>query len=252
LTAFFGVLVGLFLSKLKTPPEQPVNSIAPRGQSTNENEEAKELASFHSHLPGTPQTKDESCKCCHHKTPFWKWVVDWGMLVSTTGAFVAASVYASISYRQWQEQIKSGRPWIYAEKLDMTAVYGPSLILNNAGSSAGIVHEPRFAYFRLYKPQMQFWYKNDPIPEDICEKSRSDERFKFPVFPKIPFAKDIRVGYIPRVNETLTGTPRTIVGCIAYYGTKGEGPYYTKFVYYVERNSDDTVKSTTLMDSAVE
>jgi len=114
--AFSGVLFGLFLSKLKTPQQQSANSISPKEKSDDENDDRDKLSPFAAQIPPNKANSENACKCCHHKTPWWKITLEIGMLLATTGAFIAAAIYASVSHKMWVEMQTqtelSERPWI--------------------------------------------------------------------------------------------------------------------------------------------
>jgi hypothetical protein len=120
---FSGVLFGLFLSKFKTPPHQSINSIAPNADSEDENNKPRNLPPLQSQIPPSPTNAENTCKCCHHKTPWWKIALEIGVFAATVAAVVAPSVYARITYKMWQgmqsqtktarQQLElSERPWI--------------------------------------------------------------------------------------------------------------------------------------------
>jgi len=102
LFAFFGFLVGRSFSKLRTPDNNAAYSIAPKSQPDEQNNRFDRLMTpVAPKISPTPPDTENACKCCHHKTPLWKIVLDVGMLLATPGAFIAAAIYASISYRMW-------------------------------------------------------------------------------------------------------------------------------------------------------
>jgi len=98
--AFSGVLFGVFLSKLKAPPQQSPNRISPKQEAPKENNSGSVLAELTTQITPSPPTTVQTCKCCHHKIPRWKIVLDWLMFAVTTGAFAAAGVYAWIAKSQ--------------------------------------------------------------------------------------------------------------------------------------------------------
>jgi hypothetical protein len=111
-----GFLLSLFTSKFKTPPQKSVDRISPKDQTNTESEETQPLPYLPSQIPPAPSNSENSCHCCHHKTPRWKIVLDVLTLLVTAGAFVAAAIYAGISYEMWKEMqtqtINSERAWV--------------------------------------------------------------------------------------------------------------------------------------------
>jgi hypothetical protein len=75
------------------------------------------------------------CAYCHHKTPWWKILLEVGMLFVTTGAFVAAAYYAHIAH----EQFRGDRPCLGAslnvEHMNIGEQGTAQLIFNNSGRS---------------------------------------------------------------------------------------------------------------------
>jgi hypothetical protein len=121
--AFSGVLLGLFLSKASAPIQESKNSRRPTTQTDDTSQNAEAGFPLTAIVPPTPETSEFSCKPWHHKTPWWKIILDVGMLLATAGAFGAAGYYAHISKKMWvemQEQsriqrnasINAERPWI--------------------------------------------------------------------------------------------------------------------------------------------
>jgi len=97
------VLFGSFLSKLKTPPQQSMNSISPNTEASDENDSGRDLQPLSAQLPPSAPAKDNSYRCCHHKTPLLKIVLDVGTFLMAVRAVIAASIYAGISYKMWGE-----------------------------------------------------------------------------------------------------------------------------------------------------
>lgn len=97
---FSGVLFGLFLSKLKTPAQQSIESISPKTKTSDKKDSAYDLSSFSTQIPPSPPTTENPCKCCHHKTPWWKIVLEIGTFVAAVGALVATARYAYIAAEQ--------------------------------------------------------------------------------------------------------------------------------------------------------
>ena len=83
-----------------TPTEKSVNNRASQATPHKENESGRDLPSLSTQIPPSPPATEKPCKCCHHKTPGWKVVLDIGMLVATSGAFAAAAYYAHIAAGQ--------------------------------------------------------------------------------------------------------------------------------------------------------
>jgi hypothetical protein len=88
------------LSKLRTPPQQPTKSISPNAKADDKNDCGRDLST---QIPLDPNSSENRCKCCHHKIPWWKTALDVGMFLATSGAFIAAAVYAGITHKMWKE-----------------------------------------------------------------------------------------------------------------------------------------------------
>jgi hypothetical protein len=104
LFAFFGFFIGRSFSKLRSPENDAAYSRAPNSQPNEQNKRrADNLTPLAPKIPPTPPDTENACKCCHHKTPRWKVVLEVGMLLATAGAVIAAAIYASITHRMWTE-----------------------------------------------------------------------------------------------------------------------------------------------------
>jgi hypothetical protein len=77
-----------------------MNSIDPKASSDKENKSSSDLPSLSPEIPPSPPTAENPYKCRHHKTPWWKIVLDFGTFFAVLGAFVAAAIYACIAARQ--------------------------------------------------------------------------------------------------------------------------------------------------------
>ena len=120
---FSGVLFGLFLSKISTPIQEPINSISPKSQTDSTNQNIETDSPFTANVPPAQNSSENCYECCHHKTPWGKILLDIGMLLATAGAFGAAGYYAHISRKMWNEMqeqtriqrnasVNAERPWI--------------------------------------------------------------------------------------------------------------------------------------------
>jgi hypothetical protein len=108
-SVFSGVLFGLFLSKLIIPPQQPINSISPHAEDRNQNDSKELLTPLANQGPPVPQDDHRAHKCCQCKILWWKALLDVGMFVVTAGAFLAAVVYARITYHMQQDNLHAFR-----------------------------------------------------------------------------------------------------------------------------------------------
>lgn len=107
--ALLGILGLWTWSKLKTPPQQSINSISPTANTGDKNEGRNSLSALQPQIPPAPTDPENTCKCCQHKTPWWKKMIEIGTLLVAIGAFAAAVVYACITYRMWQAMLETNR-----------------------------------------------------------------------------------------------------------------------------------------------
>ena len=95
LLSAFAFLLGWSFSKLSTPEEKSDNSRAAKAEPDKKNSGTRNFPLPMKVSPIPPES-DNSCKCCHHKTPWWKITLE-------IATFLAAVVYAGITYRMWRE-----------------------------------------------------------------------------------------------------------------------------------------------------
>ncbi|MGC2464069.1 MAG: hypothetical protein WA517_02665 [Candidatus Acidiferrum sp.] len=252
---FSGVLFGLFLSKLKTPIQESVNSISPNVEADDTNQKTQPESPFATNSPPSQSSPDNPCKCCHHKTPRWKIAVDVGMLLATVGAFGAAAYYAHISKKMWYEMKTTNfqnktqweaehRPWMGLDGINFTAIkfssLRPSLIslhlegtmvLKNFGTY------PSFGANAEMTPiipiPMDKWTK-DPLgkPPQImfmCPEQTALPQGGEVVFPSRgfvhPFFQDISWGWR---GQNVEISHVWILVCISYYDGRQKEPHHTR------------------------
>ncbi len=254
--AFSGALFGLFLSRLETPQRQPVDSLSPKVEPQNKNDSEQIRSSLLSESPPSPQTAEQTCKCCHHKTPKWKIFVDWTMLLATTGAFIAAAIYAGLSRHMWHEMqnqtcvqreatINAERAWIGLEEPPQVEVSslkqktytaqihmniknfgkGPALNVFTDSRMAlhGHVEETLAISCDLISPFVGL-HPNRPVSsnEDITKHQ----------WGQLIFPNQQLVTAISTAGESanVLGQEVFIVGCIVYKD-QFEHPHWTKFSF---------------------
>lgn len=121
--AFSGVLVGLFLSRLSTPRQEPVNSSDLTDLPEKINDSGNTLSTFQRKTPLPPSISENYYDRRQNKTPRWKILLEILTVAFTGGAVAAATYYAVISHRMWiemqkqtgiqrQTSINAERPWI--------------------------------------------------------------------------------------------------------------------------------------------
>jgi hypothetical protein len=104
LVPILAFLSGWFFSQLSgTPNNERANGIPPKNDSDDESNNGNEFSNLVVKVPPGPTDHENRCKCCHHKAPRWKTVADVFMTLFTGGAFVAATIYACITYRMQQD-----------------------------------------------------------------------------------------------------------------------------------------------------
>lgn len=69
-----------------------------------------------SQIPRPANVSDAACKCCHHKTPRWKVLLDWLTFFAAISAVGAAIWYACITHDMWKDAnrnfIADQRAWV--------------------------------------------------------------------------------------------------------------------------------------------
>jgi len=100
------------VSKFRTPKQQAITSIPPKTNPHDETDRPDQFRALSLQVPPSPGNTDETCKCCHHKTPWWKIALD-------VGTFLGVVVYSIITYHMWREmqsqtsvQQEAQRPWL--------------------------------------------------------------------------------------------------------------------------------------------
>jgi hypothetical protein len=110
-------------SKFSMPLQQPIDSVNPKTHGRDENNSANNFMPLAPKIPPSNANSVNSCECCHHKSPWWKILLDVLTFLAAATAAGAAIHYAKISNGMWyQMQIQTGiakdqleqseRPWI--------------------------------------------------------------------------------------------------------------------------------------------
>jgi hypothetical protein len=174
LSAFSGFVFGLFLSKLKTHHNNP-DGMSPNGEAKQREDTGKPFTHLPNQIPTPSQAPERPCQCCHHKAPWSKTLVDFGMLFATTGAFIAAGIYAYIAHCQLetmksqttmlQQQVEGTMAAIITKQLrvnwpDKRAYL--SMILDNRGRVIGTNIHSSFNIIEVSLSGDAF--KNDKFP----------------------------------------------------------------------------------------
>jgi hypothetical protein len=111
-----------FVTALK-PTQGPINSVYRGSGSDRRNEGAADSSALAPQIPPAEGDAEGTCRCCHHKTPWWKVMLDTLTFLAAAGAAVAAIYYAVVTRGMWkqmqtqtktaQQQLESSdRAWI--------------------------------------------------------------------------------------------------------------------------------------------
>lgn len=106
-----GILAVVSLFRLKTisPVQNTKNSVYPQGHPEHKNQDADQLQLLTSQVPPANERSDNSRKCCHHKTPWWKITLE-------VATLLAVGLYTCFTYKLMtatQGMLEgSDRPWI--------------------------------------------------------------------------------------------------------------------------------------------
>lgn len=88
----FGALTSALLMLYpKRPSSKSPTKISPENDADESDNKPGDLALLSSELAPSPQCADKTCKCCHHKTPWWKVLLDVATCLATI--FTAIFLY---------------------------------------------------------------------------------------------------------------------------------------------------------------
>jgi hypothetical protein len=105
-----GLLLSLFLLCSRDPQQDSVEGISPNENLHDKKDDSgKSLVPLPSQIPPSPADTENSCKCCHHRTAWWKILLE-------VATFVSVVTYAIVTYRMWREMqtqtVNSERAWV--------------------------------------------------------------------------------------------------------------------------------------------
>jgi hypothetical protein len=147
-----GLLIAYLLgiiTGIKNPPQQSVRSVGPDREVSNETTGADTFAPLSSRVPPSKKSDEETCRCCYHKTPRWKLLLDVGTFLALL-AYAGTTLFIFCQMRQqtgiFQKTVNDTdanfmldqRPWVGVIKIDVT-VPAPSLpyLIQIAVSNSG-------------------------------------------------------------------------------------------------------------------
>lgn len=184
-----------------------------------------------------------------HNTKQLFWTKIASVLLVATAIFTGAQGwYARKSAKIAQRQFETTtRPWI---KVPKTLPDVGTISLDNFGTSPAIVMQPHIYQATLQKAKIRFWGESLKYP-DICAQQGTKEMSTYAVFPHDP--TNVRLEIFPTETKIAWPEPqRDLIGCIVYYGTRGDGPYWVKVVYVITYEPDGkTTKSIDFSDSEI-
>lgn len=250
-------ILGL-LTAIKNPPSQKTkNSVSPTAKSEKENHSRDILLDLHPQIPPAPTNAEYTCKCCHHKAPRWKVILDWLTFLAALGAVAAAIWYACITRHMWEEmqaQTESqSRPWVGligipeivgAEGIHQQG-YAPGPVIRNVdsmqifirlqnfGPSPAIQVFPRFKSVWVISPKPR--HQDEP---DLCNPPTQGYFIDsvdgiFPGREGI-LEKEINVGFDPVPADDVR-EPNYLFGCITYRRSGSSKTYWTWVIYALNR-----------------
>lgn len=161
----------------------------------------------------------------------------WIAALAAVAAFIAASVYACITYKQWQTAkltlVAQTRPWIEIEDTPKITVGKLTesdanlrfdVTVKNHGHSPAILARPRFIWVPESTEHPVLFDRYNPCKdtvEDLDEKNI--RRFAIIAYPdrepKLPTSTSLAVGY--DLMSLWGSTISHVVGCVAYRGAGG-------------------------------
>jgi hypothetical protein len=253
-------ILGL-LTAIQKPSKDSKSSITPNTKTKYENDGREVLPALQAQIPPTPQTTEQSCKCCHHKTPRWKILLDWLTFIAALAAAAAATWYACITNGQWQTAKDSleaqTRPWIEIvqppelqvveeNRLDngsweKAKVTGITVQFRNDGHSTAILGTPQFSltdiHFRLNRQALEGDGACKQGLKDVADNLRGITTAVFPGAETPPQKYDVG-------PSAIIGD---MVGCVVY--RNGATIYRTQYVWRLERVINAKMTKGGLADS---
>lgn len=207
-----------------------------------------------SQVPQPVKVSDTTCKCCHHKTPWWKVLLDWLTFFAAISAAGAATWYACITRNMWGEMKTSNylaktqweaehRPWIGLTDITLSSVRfdskSPSSISTHLEGTMRLENFGNYPGFGANTELEQVF----PLPQDQWAKSplgkppkvmfTCPDQEKFiqggeVVFPSrsflSPFQNDMNWGWKGRNVEV----PHVwLLMCISYSDGRHQEPHHT-------------------------
>ena len=94
-----------FRAGLIAPIQHSKNSISPQAQPKKENKSTTQLSPPPPQVPPANGSQSNSCKCCHHKTPWWKTLLE----VATFLAVAGYAIVTGYMLSQMKTQTKTGQ-----------------------------------------------------------------------------------------------------------------------------------------------
>jgi hypothetical protein len=244
-----------------------MKSIPPETQPTKPSDEGSSFLPPATQAPPPPPGPENSWKCCHHKTPWWKIALDVGMLLSAVGAVVAATFYAGMSHSMWREMqtqtciqreasINADRAWVglagtpgaqvsSLKQKEFTAQillglknYGRGPALNVMASSGlathGHVQDTIAASCNLIFPFVGLRPSNPVSFSGDVSKTQWGEI----LFPGESFSTGTNT---QGDSADIVGQEVFVVGCIVYKD-QFRRPHWTKFSYTTGAYASDLVR----------
>jgi hypothetical protein len=213
------------LAQPKTPTEKTINSTDQKITPERKSDNSQNLPP---QIPLPLSNAVDSCKCCHHKTPWWKILLD-------VATLVVLFVYACTTFNMWREMQKDRRAWVGIQGFQCTGcapvesnafvINGFSGVIQNTGKTPAL----KLILKRTIKPKK--WDEPPPNPT-------IDSEYEFPIPADIPADQAARIRKnmdeeIKRQTEVIALSPNSIY-TFGYDGTRIPiGRFRQTYVYII-------------------
>ena len=239
------------------PRQVPPSSIPPEDQTGDRNNCTDNLSSLVLHIPPPKSYTDKSCQCCHHKTPWWKILLDILTFVAAALAAAAAIYYAGVTSNMWIEMKRQtgtakkqfeamDRPWVVMDISDIS--FNGAVVYSN-GLNVPLIFSPKNIG---RSPAQNIWIEPKIVPgfmdtdvrdaqKKLCETAeKHDELLRSFLVPGGNYRQPIGLSMSASDNDSIMPVRNDrpdplinaiLIGCIDYTYESSDRHHQTGFAY---------------------